>query len=102
MSTYPVVYDHTPAVDRSRLTVFFRFIMVIPHLIWSMFHGIGAFVVTFLAWFAIIFTGRYPEGMYDFVAGSVRFYARFTGYMFLITDEYPRSTAASTPSTPCR
>ena len=41
MSTYPVVYQQTPAIERSRLTVFFRFIIVIPHLIWSIFYGLG-------------------------------------------------------------
>lgn len=100
MSTYAVAYQQSPAVDRNRLTVFFRFIMVIPHLIWGSFYGIGAFVVTFLAWFAIIFTGRYPEGMYDFVAGFVRFYTRLTGYMYLVTDEFPPFDGGEHPEYP--
>jgi len=100
MSTYPVAYDHIPAVDRSRLTVFFRFITVIPHLIWSFFYGIAAIVVTFIAWFAILFTGRYPDAMYDFVAGYVRFTMRFTGYMYLITDEYPPFDGGEHPEYP--
>ena len=102
MSTYPVVYDHTPAVDRSRLTVFFRFIMVIPHLIWSIFYGFAAYVVVFIAWFAILITGRYPAGMYDFVAGFVRFYMRLQGYMFLITDEFPPFDGGEHPEYPVR
>jgi hypothetical protein len=102
MSTYPVVYQQQPAVDRSRLTVFFRFIMVIPHLIWSMFYGIGAGVVAFIAWFAILFTGRYPEAMYDFVAGYVRFYMRLIAYTFLITDEFPPFDGAEHPEYPIR
>ena len=89
MSAYPVVYRQTPAVDRSRLTVFFRFIMVIPHLIWSMFYAFAAIVVVFIAWFAIMFTGRYPAGMYEFVAGYARFSTRLLGYMYLVTDEFP-------------
>ena len=102
MSTYPVVYDHTPAIDRSRLTVFFRFIMVIPHLIWSMFYGLAAFVVVFIAWFAILFSGRYPAGMYDFVAGYVRFYMRLLGYMYLVTDEFPPFDGGEHPQYPVR
>jgi hypothetical protein len=58
-ATYPVVYHQTPAVERSRLTVFFRFIMVIPHLIWSFFYGFAAAIGVFIAWFATMFTGRY-------------------------------------------
>ena len=42
MSTYPVVYEQSPPIERSRLTVFFRWILVIPQLIWSVFYGIGA------------------------------------------------------------
>jgi hypothetical protein len=89
MTTYPVVYRQTPAVERSRLTVFFRFFMVIPHLIWSAFYGFAAEIVIVLAWFAILFTGRYPAGMYDFVAGYLRFSTRLLGYMLLVTDEFP-------------
>ncbi len=81
MSTYPIVYHQMPAVDRSRLTVFFRFFMAIPHFIVSIFYGFAAGVVVFLAWFAIIFTGRYPEGMYNFVAGYLRYSSRMNGYM---------------------
>jgi hypothetical protein len=100
MSTYPVVYRQTPAVERSRLTVFFRFIMVIPHLIWSAFYAFAAEIVIFLAWFAIIFTGRYPAGMYAFVAGYLRFSTRLLGYMFLITDEFPPFDGGEHPEYP--
>jgi hypothetical protein len=89
MSTYPVVYEQTPPVERSRLTVFFRIFMVIPQLIWAFFYGIGAYVVVFCAWFAILFTGRYPAGMYEFVAGFLRYLTRLNGYTYLIADEYP-------------
>ncbi len=101
-SSYPIAYAHAPAVDRSRLTVFFRLIMVIPHAIWSIFYGFAAGVVTFIAWFAILFTGRYPKGMYDFVAGYVRFYMRLTGYMFLVTDEFPPFDGGEHPQYPVR
>jgi hypothetical protein len=100
MSTYPVVYSQTPAVERSRLTVFFRFIMVIPHLIWSMFYGLAAEIVVFLAWFAIVVTGRYPAGMYDFVAGYLRFSTRLLGYMLLVTDEFPPFDGGEHPEYP--
>jgi hypothetical protein len=100
MSTYPVIYRQTPAIQRSRLTVFFRFIMVIPHLIWSVIYGIAAQLVAFAAWFAIVFTGRYPEGMYRFVAGYVRFSTRLLGYMDLVTDVFPPFDGAEHPEYP--
>ena len=100
MSSYPVTYRQTPAIERSRLTVFFRFIMVIPHLIWSFIYGVAAQVVVFIAWFAIVFTGRYPKAMYEFVAGYVRFYTRLLGYIELVTDEFPPFDGAEHPKYP--
>jgi len=100
MSAYPAVYHQTPAVDRSRLTVFFRLIMAIPHLIWSFFYGIGAGVVVVIAWFAILFTGRYPQGMYEFVAGFLRFSTRVNAYYYLVTDEFPPFDGGEHPEYP--
>ena len=89
MSTYPVVYEQTPAIKRSRLTVFFRIIMVIPHYVVSVFYGIAAWIGVVLAWVAIVVTGRYPEGLYNFAAGYLRFTMRLTAYTYLVTDEFP-------------
>jgi hypothetical protein len=86
---HPVAYHQTPAIERSRLTVFFRFIMVIPHLIWSFFYGLTARIVVFIAWFAIVLTGRYPPGMYEFAAGYLRFSTRLNAYRYLVRDEFP-------------
>jgi hypothetical protein len=74
---------------RSRLTTFFRLILAIPHLIAVFFYLLAAEVVVFIAWFALLFTGRYPQGMYDFVAGALRYSTRVCGYVFLLSDEYP-------------
>jgi hypothetical protein len=74
---------------RSRLTTFFRLILAIPHIIFLYFYGLAAGVVVIVAWFALLFTGRYPQGMYDFVAGSLRYSTRVYGYIWLLTDEYP-------------
>lgn len=89
MSAYPVGYVQDPAEDRSRLTVFFRLLTVIPHLIWAFFYGIAAYLAIFAAWFAIVVTGRYPRGLYDFSAGYLRFYQRVNAYYYLVTDVYP-------------
>ena len=54
------------------------------------FLGIGAFVAVVIAWFAILFTGRYPRGLFDFVVGFQRWGIRVIAYAFLLTtDEYP-------------
>jgi Domain of unknown function (DUF4389) len=89
MSAYPVAYEQDPPVKRNRLTIFLRAFMCIPHAIWSWFYGIGLFFVDIAAWFAIVFTGRFPQGMYDFVAGYLRFYTRFCAYALLVVDEFP-------------
>ena len=62
MSTYPIAYEQHPPVERSRLTVFFRFLMVIPHLVWALFYGLAFYVVEVIAWFAILFTGQVAAG----------------------------------------
>jgi Domain of unknown function (DUF4389) len=67
-----------------------KWILAIPHYIVLAFLGLAAFVVVVFAWFAIIFTGRYPRGAFDFVVGVTRWYNRVVGYAFaLVTDEYP-------------
>src|SRR5690349_6413642 len=62
--------------DRNRLTVAFRIILVIPHLIVLVFLGFAAAVVTLISWFAVLFTGRWPDGMRGFVLDVARWYLR--------------------------
>jgi Domain of unknown function (DUF4389) len=86
---YPVTFRADYVEKRSRLTTFFRLILAIPHIIVVYVYGIAAGVVVIVAWFALLFTGRYPRGMYDFVAGWLRYSTRVYGYGCLLTDEYP-------------
>jgi hypothetical protein len=86
---YPVTFKAEYVEKRSRLTTFFRLILAIPHIIFLYFYGLAAGVVVIIAWFALLFTGRYPQGMYDFVAGALRYSTRVYGYLWLLTDEYP-------------
>jgi hypothetical protein len=86
---YPVTFKADYVEKRSRLTTFFRLLLAIPHIIFLYFYGLAAGVVVIIAWFALLFTGRYPQGMYDFVGGSLRYSTRVYGYLWLLTDEYP-------------
>jgi hypothetical protein len=61
----------------------------IPHFIALVVLWFVVLVLTFVAWFAILFTGRYPRGLYDFVSGFVRWGARVGAYWTSLTDEYP-------------
>jgi hypothetical protein len=67
-----------------------KWLLAIPHLIVLAFLWIALFFVVIVAWFAILFTGRYPKGMFGFVEGVIRWGARVVAYAFvLVTDRYP-------------
>ena len=67
-----------------------KWFLAIPHYIVLVFLGIAAFVCIVIAWFAILFTGRYPRGLFDFVLGVGRWGVRVEAYSFLlVTDRYP-------------
>ncbi len=67
-----------------------KWALAIPHFIVLFFLSIGAFFAVVIAWFAILFTGRYPRGLFDFVLGVLRWWNRVIAYAFvLVTDEYP-------------
>src|SRR5262245_12109679 len=67
-----------------------KWFLAIPHYVVLFFLSIAAFFVVIVAWFAILFTGRYPRGMFDFVVGVGRWWLRVEAYAFLlVTDRYP-------------
>jgi hypothetical protein len=67
-----------------------KWFLAIPHYIVLVFLHIGAFFAVVFAWFAVLFTGRYPRGLFDFVEGVIRWNNRVTAYAFLlVTDKYP-------------
>ena len=79
-------------VDRNRLTVFFRGLLVLPQIFVLIFVGLAAAVAIWIGWFAVIITAKWPRGLQDFVLGYIRWTNRVTGYAFLLTDEYPPFT----------
>jgi hypothetical protein len=79
--------------DLNRWLPLVKWLLAIPHYIVLILLNIAAIVVIVLAWFAILFTGRYPRGMFDFVEGVFRWETRVFGYAFiLVTDRYPPFT----------
>jgi uncharacterized protein DUF4389 len=67
-----------------------KWLLAIPHYVVLFFLYIGVVVVVIVAWFAILFTGRYPRGIFDYVEGVIRWHNRVVGYAFiLVTDQYP-------------
>ena len=78
------------AHDLNRWLPLVKWLLAIPHYVVLIFLGIAAIVVVIAAWFVILFTGRYPRGMFDFVQGVARWGNRVTAYAFvLVTDKYP-------------
>jgi len=76
--------------DLNRWLPLVKWFLAIPHFIVLFFLDIAVIVVVIIAWFAILFTGRYPRGIFDFVEGVIRWHNRVIAYAFvLITDQYP-------------
>ena len=76
--------------DLNRWLPIVKWILAIPHYIVLAVLGVGAFLSVVIAWFAIIFTGRYPRGLFNYVVGVNRWGLRVGAYMWLlITDRYP-------------
>jgi len=76
------------------LRLFFGWAYIgIPHGICLALYGIAVFVVNFLAWFAVLFTGKYPAGMFKFIEGYYRWQWRVNSYWFFMTDKYPPFTS---------
>ncbi len=72
------------------LRIFFGyFYVLIPHGFCLWFYGIAVAFVTFIAFWCVLFTGKYPKGMFDFVVGYYRWSSRVSVYMTFLTDTYP-------------
>ncbi len=76
--------------DLNRWLPLVKWILVIPHLVVLTFLVVGAVLAVFVAWFAILFTGRYARALFDYVVGVGRWFLRVQAYaLFLVTDDYP-------------
>ena len=87
---YPAMLRlETPPRQHDRLSVALRIFLAIPHVLvlWAL--GTAWAVTSIVAWFAILFTGSYPQGLYDFGVGVFRWSIRVEAYLLLLTDTYP-------------
>jgi hypothetical protein len=76
--------------DLNRWLPLVKWFLAIPHYVVLFFLYLGVIVTVIVAWFAILFTGRYPRGIFDYVEGVIRWHNRVIGYAFiLVTDRYP-------------
>jgi hypothetical protein len=99
---YPVTFEADYVERRSRLTAFFRLLLIIPLAIVLYVYAIIASIAIVIAWFAVVITGRYPKRLYEFVASFNRAVARITAYGLLLADKYPPWGGADDPRYPVR
>jgi len=94
-STYPVRVDADYPEHSSRGLAFLgillslKALLLIPHYIVLIFVNLIAFILAWLSFWAILFTGKYPRGMFNFVWGSVRWNTRTNAWLYSLTDRYP-------------
>ena len=86
---YAVTYEVDYPEQLNRWLPLIKWPLAIPHIIVLLFLFIGAFVAWVIAWFAILFTKRFPRGLFDFVVGVTRWQYRVDAYTGLLRDEYP-------------
>lgn len=86
---YPVRYEADYQREPNRLTTFFRIILVIPWIIVGLVYSVALLFTAIIAWFALVIVGRYPQGLYDFNSGVLRFSARVNAFAYLQTDSWP-------------
>ena len=95
--------------DLNRWLPLVKWLLAIPHYIVLFFLYLATIVVVIISWFAILFTGRYPRGLFEFVEGVIRWHNRVVGYaLILVTDRYPpfslsqRDDVPPTPERPAQ
>jgi Domain of unknown function (DUF4389) len=99
---YPISYEADFNPTPNRWTTFFRYILAIPWFVVAAFWGLLYYVTHLLAWLLVTILGRYPEWLYNFNAGYVRFTVRFNAWLLLQTDQWPPFGLSDDPSYPIR
>ncbi len=92
---HPIRLVVTDDLQRNRLTVFFRLILVIPAFVWLFLWSVVVALAWIAAWFAAVFTAFVPNGLHQFMASYLRYRTHVYAYIFLIADPYPGFTGAN-------
>ncbi len=85
----PIRVVVTDDLERSRITVFFRLLLAIPHLVVLLFWGIAALVASIVLWFSFVIQGKGQRGAQEFVATYIRYAAQVSAYLYLAAGPYP-------------
>ncbi len=99
---YPVRLEASNQGDYNRFLPLVKWLLAFPHYIVLVFLGIGALFVYLISFFAIIITGGYPRGLWDYMTGVHRWAMRVFAYVFLLTDQYPPFSLEDDPAYPVR
>lgn len=86
---YPLTVEIEYPGTLNRWLPLIKWLLIIPNLIVFLIVAIIAYIFIILAWFAILFTGNFPQGMFNFVVGTMRWSLRLNAYTYLMRDEYP-------------
>lgn len=92
MDAHPVTFVVEDDLQRSRLTVFFRLILAIPHLIWVVLWSIVALFAAVLNWFATLILGQPPAWLHSFLCAYIRYTVHLSAYLYLTANPYPGFT----------
>jgi hypothetical protein len=99
---YPLKAEFDRQETYQRLLPLVKWLLLLPHYVALFFVGIAGFVAVVVAWFAVLFTRRYPRPLWDFVVGVHRWALRVTAYFLLMTDRYPPFSLRHDPGYPVR
>ncbi len=99
---YPAGFEISYPSELNRWLPLIKWLLAIPHFIALFFVGIGAFFVLIFGFFAVLFTGRWPRGAFEYLVGTLRWSYRVLAYHHLMTDAYPPFSLADDPGYPVR
>ena len=92
---HPVRLAVSDDLRRSRLTVFFRLLLSIPHIVWIVLWSVAAFFAALAAWIAALITGSPPAALHRFLSAYVRYWLHLSAYLFLTANPFPGFTGSA-------
>jgi Domain of unknown function (DUF4389) len=100
--SYPVTFEMDYVQRRSRLSTFFRYFLALPHFVFALLYTIPFYVVWIVSWFVLLFTARWPQSLYTFTGGYLRYITRLSAYLYLGVDQYPPFNGSEDDTYPVR